>query len=90
MLTVEETAVTAIRTMTNTAVYPDAGLRITSEPDQDVFAIAIVPQACEDDVAVPAVDANVYLDSDAADALSAATLVAGRDGIGTARFALVK
>lgn len=90
MLTVTDQAIAAIRTMTNIEVYPKAGLRITSEPEADLFAIAIVPDAVEDDIAIPAAEANVYLDQDAALALDSATLVAGGDGVGTQKFALVK
>lgn len=89
MLAVTDQAIAAIRKMTNTEVYPDAGLRITSEPEQDQFAIAIVPDSADDDITVPA-DANVYLDHDAAVALDAAMLVVGPDGVGTQRFAIVR
>lgn len=75
--------------MTNTDVYPQSGLRITPGPQADLFAIATVPESAEDDLAIHATDANVYLDHDAAVALDAATLVTGGDGWAQ-KFALVR
>ena len=90
MLTVTGRAAAAVREMTNLEVYPDAGLRITAESEPHSYAVAIVPEGAVDDVAVDLPDANVYLDRQAASELDTATLVAGDDGVGTARFALVR
>ncbi len=90
MLTVTDRAAAAVREMTNLEVYPDAGLRITAEPAPNSYAVAIVPAAAEDDIAVDLSTAKVYLDRQAASELDSATLVAAKEGVGTARFALLR
>jgi hypothetical protein len=64
--------------MTNTEVYPHAGIRI-KKVDHDKFAVTIVPTPAADDVTVPVAGANVYLDRPAAAALDHATLDASDD-----------
>lgn len=90
MLTVTRRAAAAVREMTNLEVYPDAGLRITAEAGANRYAVAIVPNGGQDDIAIDIPDANVYLDRQAASELEAATLVAADAGVGTARFALLR
>lgn len=71
MITITSNTAQAVRRMTNTETYPRAGLRIR-KIDNDKFAMGIVPEPADSDVAVPG--ANVYLDRAAAVALEEATL----------------
>jgi hypothetical protein len=73
--------------MTNTDVYPDAGLRIsTIEPNR--FAINVMPHGVGRDVAIDAHGARVYLDQDAAQALDRAVLDAEGDSWSADQFTL--
>jgi Fe-S cluster assembly iron-binding protein IscA len=87
MFTVTDQAASAIRQMTNTEVYPEAGLRIITV-EGDRFAVRVVPHPAGDDVNVNADGANVYLDEDAADALGEATLDSDGSALGTGQFFL--
>ncbi|MCO8277663.1 hypothetical protein M1L60_44510 [Actinoplanes sp. TRM 88003] len=71
MIAVTTNTVKALRRMTNSATYPDAGLSIKKVDDRK-YAMSIVPAPADSDVAVPGV--NVYLDQQAAVALDDATL----------------
>ncbi|MEH1127147.1 hypothetical protein [Micromonospora sp. CPCC 206061] len=71
MIAVTSNAARAVRRMTNTDTYPDAGLSIRKIDDKK-FAFSIVPAPADSDVAVPGT--NVYLDQPAAAALKHATL----------------
>lgn len=90
MLAVTTRAAAVIREMTNRETHPHSGLRITSEPGEDGFAVEIVLAAAAGDIVVNMLGANVYLDRRTASALAAATLVAAESGVGTARFAVVR
>jgi Fe-S cluster assembly iron-binding protein IscA len=88
MIAVTQNAASAIRQMTNTEVYPEAGLRIASI-DGDRFALRVVPHPAGDDINVDVHGANIYLDEEAAEALSRATLDADGSVPGTEQFVLV-
>lgn len=87
MIAVSGNAVSAIQHMTNTEVYPHAGLRIR-KVDRGRFAVTIVPTPTADDVAVPIPGANVYLDQMAVAALDNATLDASEDACRPEEFVL--
>lgn len=71
MMAVTRNAAHAVRRMTNTGVYPHAGLCIR-RIDDDTFAFSIVPDIESNHVTVPGT--NVYLDQPAAAALEHAKL----------------
>lgn len=71
MIAITSNAARALRRMTNTDIYPHAGLSIRRIGD-DKFVFSIVPDPGEGNVAVPGT--NVYLDQPAAAALEHATL----------------
>jgi Fe-S cluster assembly iron-binding protein IscA len=89
MLSITGQAASAIRRVNNTKTYPYAGLRIRSVDDHH-FAMTVVPAPSEEDVAVRAPGANVYLDHDAAAALSHATLDAAENATRANDFALAR
>jgi Fe-S cluster assembly iron-binding protein IscA len=88
MIAVTDQAASAIRQMTNTEMYPEAGLRITAV-EENRFALKLVPHPASEDVTVDAGGANLYLDDDAADALDSATLDIDGSKLETAQFLLV-
>jgi Fe-S cluster assembly iron-binding protein IscA len=73
VIAITEQAATAIRTMTSTRVYPEAGLRIT-QIERYRFVLNLIPHPAEHDVKVDTAGARVYLDREAARALDRATL----------------
>lgn len=87
MIAVTGNAIFAIQHMTNTEVYPNAGLRIR-KVDHRKFAVTIVPTPAADDVAVPIRGANLYLDRMSVAALDNATLDAGDNTRRTDEFVL--
>lgn len=87
MIAVTGKAASAIRQMTNTDVYPHAGIRI-KKVDRDRFAISIVPTPADDDVTVPVTGANLYLDPPAASALDQAKLDASDNASRTEQLIL--
>jgi Fe-S cluster assembly iron-binding protein IscA len=88
MIAITQNAAAAIRQMTNTEVYPEAGLRIAAV-DGDRFALRVVPHPAGDDINIDADGANVYLDEQAAEALGQATLDADGSAPGPEQFVLV-
>ncbi|MDR7327529.1 MULTISPECIES: hypothetical protein [Catenuloplanes] len=66
-----DNAARALRRMTNTDVYPNAGLSIRKVNDNR-FSLSVVPAPADSDIAVPGV--NVYMDRSAAAALENARL----------------
>ncbi len=87
MISLTDQAASAIRRMTNTETYPDAGLRIKSEDDHR-FAMTIVPRPQADDVTLRSPGVNLYLDHDAAGALNRAVLDAADDTTRAEEFTL--
>jgi hypothetical protein len=87
MMTITRNAAQAVRRMTNTGIYPHAGLSIR-KIDDDKFAFSIVPDTAGSDVTVPG--ANVYLDQPAAAALEDATLDADADATLASQLVLDK
>lgn len=88
MIAVTDKAASAIRQSTNTEIYPKAGLRIKSV-GEGKFAVGIVPQPADDDVAIQLQGANLYLDHAASRALNRATLDADPTVAGIERFQLM-
>ncbi|MEV6527334.1 hypothetical protein AB0M43_35955 [Longispora sp. NPDC051575] len=74
MITVTGGAAAAIRRMTNTRVYPGAGLRIAAHGRPGRFAFALVSQPSAGDVAVGVPGTQLYLDREATAALGDAVL----------------
>ncbi|MDQ0365168.1 hypothetical protein [Catenuloplanes indicus] len=73
-----DNAAAALRRMTNTDVYPRAGLSIRKIADNK-FSLSIVPAPADNDITIPR--ANVYLDRPAADALEDARLDATANAV---------
>lgn len=90
MFTVTVEAEEAVRQMTNTEVYPAAGLRI-AKSERDRFTLTVVPQPRGDDIVVgKGHGANVYLDVKAAEALGDAVLNANVDRQGRMTLSLTR
>jgi Fe-S cluster assembly iron-binding protein IscA len=87
VIAITDRAASAIRKMTNTDLYPDAGLRIKSLRGNR-YAMTVVPQPAHDDVSVEAAGANVYLDQGAVEKLDHSTLDAAADAWSAAQFSL--
>ncbi len=78
MIAVTDNAAAALDRMTNTDVYPKAGLSIRKIADSR-FSLSIVPAPADSDIAIPG--ANVYLDRSAAADLENARLDASANAV---------
>lgn len=89
MLTLTENASTIVREITTQPGLPEtAGLRITSDGDQQSFAIAAADAAQPADQVVEQAGATLYLDEQAAVILDDKILDAAVDDSGQVEFAL--
>lgn len=89
MLTLTENACTIVKQFTDHPDVPEqAGLRITSTPD-DELSVAAAEAPSEGDQVVEQDGAKVYLDAAAAEQLSDMVLDAGLDEAGNLQFGLL-
>ena len=90
MLTLTDTASTAVKTLADRAIGAETGgLRISSPTDgSDGFAVAITAEPAPTDAVIENAGARVFLDEAAAVAVSDKTLDAKIDDDGAVRFAL--
>ena len=89
MLTLTDTASTAVKTIAERALGQDAegGLRISSAPE-DGYAVAIATAPEATDVVVENHGAQVFLEKEASDALTDKVLDAQLDADGSVSFAI--
>jgi iron-sulfur cluster assembly protein len=89
MLTLTENASTIVKDITSQIGREGAGLRITADPDLEAsFGLTASDHPEPGDQVVEQAGATVYLESQAADALSDKVLDAGVDQTGNVQFAL--
>jgi iron-sulfur cluster assembly protein len=90
MLTLTETATTAVRSMVDrNPAISDGGLRIESDSDGgNSFAVALVPESKPGDAIVDSGGARVYLEQNAARILEDKVLDASVSEDGAVTFAL--
>jgi len=90
MLTLTDTASTAVKNLADRAIGAETGgLRISSPTDGSTgFAVALAAEPDPADAVIENDGARVFLDQAAAEAVSDKTLDAQIDGDGAVRFAL--
>jgi iron-sulfur cluster assembly protein len=91
MLTVTDSAVNEIRTLTDQPEAPEgAGVRITSDPSAGSLILSLAATPDEDDTVVDTGGARVFLDSGASAMLEDKSLIATTDPAGQVQFAVAE